>query len=173
MAKLTDKTLATGATLNDLVHIVITSDISQDPAGSSFKANLGQIGSAVGGYESYTAITITSSQILSAYTTPVEILPSPGVNNYYDAKYISEFTYNTSGITGGTAVITDSGLTQNYTISPLSNMTEDRISILTNTDNGSTLRMNSPMYFYVFGADPTGGDGEFLIKIWYTIRTFG
>ena len=43
MAFLTDRTLATGVTLNDLIHIVITGDTSQNPAGSSYKATIGQV----------------------------------------------------------------------------------------------------------------------------------
>jgi hypothetical protein len=43
MSKLTSRTLATGATLGDLIHIVITGDTSQNPAGSSYKASLSQL----------------------------------------------------------------------------------------------------------------------------------
>ena len=43
MAFLTDRTLATGVTINDLIHIVVTGDTSQNPAGSSFKATMGQV----------------------------------------------------------------------------------------------------------------------------------
>lgn len=44
MGFLTDRTLATGVTLQDLVHIVITGDTSQgNSAGSSYKATLEQI----------------------------------------------------------------------------------------------------------------------------------
>ena len=43
MAFLTDQILATGVTLNDLIHIVITGDTSQNPAGSSYKATIGQV----------------------------------------------------------------------------------------------------------------------------------
>ena len=35
--KLTDRILASGASLTDLIHIVITGDTSQNPAGSSYK----------------------------------------------------------------------------------------------------------------------------------------
>lgn len=41
--KLTDRSFATGVTVNDLIHIVITGDTSQSPQGSSFKARVGQI----------------------------------------------------------------------------------------------------------------------------------
>ncbi len=43
MALLTDQILATGVTPSDLIHIVITGDTSQNSAGSSFKAELGQL----------------------------------------------------------------------------------------------------------------------------------
>jgi hypothetical protein len=41
--RLTERTLATGATKDDLIHIVIPSDISQDPDGSSYKITLEQL----------------------------------------------------------------------------------------------------------------------------------
>jgi hypothetical protein len=49
MAILTDRVLATGATLQDLIHIVITGDTSQNPAGSSYKATIGQLLPLFGG----------------------------------------------------------------------------------------------------------------------------
>jgi len=49
MATLTSRTLATGATLNDLIHIVITGDTSQSPSGSSYKATLSQLVPLFGG----------------------------------------------------------------------------------------------------------------------------
>ena len=43
MATLTTRTLATGASLNNLIHIVITGDTSQSPSGSSYKSTLSQL----------------------------------------------------------------------------------------------------------------------------------
>ena len=43
MATLTSRTLATGASLNDLIHIVITGDTTQSASGSSYKATLSQL----------------------------------------------------------------------------------------------------------------------------------
>jgi hypothetical protein len=43
MATLTSRTLASGASLNDLIHIVITGDTSQSANGSSYKAKLSQL----------------------------------------------------------------------------------------------------------------------------------
>ena len=47
--KLTDRQLASGVTLTDLVHIVITGDTSQSSAGSSYKATIQQISDVIGG----------------------------------------------------------------------------------------------------------------------------
>lgn len=49
MSKLTSRTLATGASLNDLIHIVITGDTSQSAQGSSYKASLLQLVPLFGG----------------------------------------------------------------------------------------------------------------------------
>ena len=47
--RLTDKTLASSVSLNDIIHIVKTSDTTQNPLGSSFKATVQQFASVVGG----------------------------------------------------------------------------------------------------------------------------
>lgn len=39
-SKLTDRQQVSALTLNDVIHVVITGDTSQSPAGSSFKAPL-------------------------------------------------------------------------------------------------------------------------------------
>lgn len=49
MSLLTDRTFATGVTLTDLIHVVITGDTSQNPAGSSYKATIQQVSNAIGG----------------------------------------------------------------------------------------------------------------------------
>lgn len=44
-----------------------------------------------------TVVNISSAQILAMDTTPIELLPAPGVNKYYDIeKVILEYTYGTS-----------------------------------------------------------------------------
>ena len=49
MALLTDQIQATGVSLTDLIHIVITGNTSQNPAGSSFKASIQQVAQAISG----------------------------------------------------------------------------------------------------------------------------
>jgi hypothetical protein len=49
MATLTSRTFATGASLNDLIHIVITGDTSQSASGSSYKVSINQLLPLFGG----------------------------------------------------------------------------------------------------------------------------
>jgi hypothetical protein len=178
MAKLTSRALASGATLDDLIHIVITGDTSQDPAGSSYKATLQQVLDLYTGITepSYTAVTITSAQTLTLFSSPVEILPDPGVNNYYDAKFIAEYHHGTTSYTGRTLTITDNSGSNVYPLmafGPVVILTGDTVAISDSTTTGAGFIPNSPLYVKMLQFDPVGGDGEIIIKIWYTIRTMG
>ena len=46
--RLTDRVIAPSVSINDILHIVITGDTSQNPAGSSYKATLAQVASVIG-----------------------------------------------------------------------------------------------------------------------------
>jgi hypothetical protein len=48
MALLTDQILATGVSSTDFIHIVDPTNLSQNPAGSSFRATIAQVASAIG-----------------------------------------------------------------------------------------------------------------------------
>lgn len=101
MAFLTDRTLATAVTFSDLIHIVNPSDTSQNPAGSSYKATIGQVTNLVqsviitgGTYNSSTGtITFTNS---SGGTFTV----SGFVTGFTDTS-VTSFTYNSNTFTIG------------------------------------------------------------------------
>ena len=96
MAFLTDRTLATGVTPNDLIHIVVTGDTSQNPAGSSFKATMGQVLDLInpttitgGTYNPITGdITFTNSSGGTFVVT--------GLVTGYTNTTVTAFTYNNS-----------------------------------------------------------------------------
>jgi hypothetical protein len=86
MAFLTDRSLATGVTLNDLIHIVITGDTSQgNPAGSSYKAKISQVLDSITGY------CITDLYVSNIHScSPLNINPLDEGNVYFGS---------TSGVT--------------------------------------------------------------------------
>jgi hypothetical protein len=91
MAFLTDRSLATGVTLNDLIHIVIPSDISQgNPAGSSYKATVGQVGNI------FSSLFVNQSG--DTMTGPL-VVPSVSATTYYNLPqdiYVTGMTFNNS-----------------------------------------------------------------------------
>jgi hypothetical protein len=87
MALLTDQILASGLTSTDLIHVVITGDTSQNPAGSSFKATIQQVANAIGspGFSGGTVPYNTYfSNSLSANTfSATTYLNLPNLSNLY------------------------------------------------------------------------------------------
>jgi hypothetical protein len=106
--KLTDRQLASGVTLTDLVHIVITGDTSQSSVGLSYKATIQQISDVIGGGGgTFTGGTVTGPTIFT---------------NGLSANTISATTYlNLPTFTGNTSgdCITDLYVTNLYGCSPL------------------------------------------------------
>jgi len=174
MAKLTDKILAQSSAITPttLIHIVYTGDTSQNPAGSSYKAELNQVASIIGGYQYYSAITVTSAQTLTLFSSPVELLPAPGANKYYDFKVYFEYTYNSSPYTSNTILLVDN--TNKRVSKEFYIEGSDNIILVSNMDTQSNLStVNSNLLLSTTVSDPTGGDGSLKIKIWYNIVDFG
>lgn len=102
MALLTSRTLATGVTGTDLIHIVITADTSQNPAGSSYKANIDQIKDYLSNYfVDVTGDTMTGDLVINAGLTANTI----SATTYYNlpdglSYYVSATTPSVSVITG-------------------------------------------------------------------------
>jgi hypothetical protein len=174
MARLTDQTLAqsTALTRTTLIHIVYTGDTSQNPAGSSYKAELNQIATTIGGYQYYSAVTITSSETLTLFSSPVEILPAPGANKYYDFKVYFEYTYNSSPYTSNTLHLVDN--TNKRVSKEFYIEGSDNVILVSNMDAQSNLAtVNSNLLLGTTLSDPTGGDGSLKVKIYYNIVDFG
>jgi hypothetical protein len=120
MAFLTDRTLATGVTPNDLIHIVITGDTSQNPAGSSFKATMGQVLDLInpttitgGTYNPITGdITFTNSSGGTFVVT--------GLVTGYTNTAVTAFTYNNSN---SFTIFENDGSTYSASINVVTGMT--------------------------------------------------
>lgn len=114
MARLTDKTFAQSSAITPttLIHIVYTGDTSQNPAGSSYKAELQQLSSIFGGSFSGGTITgpTTFTNGLTANTisaTTYQNLPVSGLtegDNINISGSNGNFTISVTGITGGSSI---------------------------------------------------------------------
>jgi hypothetical protein len=171
MAKLTDKPLAqlSAITPTTLIHIVYTGDTSQNPAGSSYKAELSQIASTVGGYQYYSEINVSSAELLTISSSPVTILPLPGVGKYYDLKVYMEYKYETVAYDISGVRLVDDNTTQ-IAATIWINQTNDTVAISYGLFNPSMVNSSIRLYG---SSDPTVGDGTVKIKIWYNILDFG
>jgi hypothetical protein len=136
-----------------------------------------------------TIVNISSSQILNMGTTPIELLPAPGENKYYDIEQIileythvnstydnNEYFRFSSGYQSTTAseVIRQpengahisktytSSVQQSDTVEKYSNRINQSVNIQSGIDNGGF----EP-------ANPTNGDGTMRAIIKYKVRTFG
>jgi hypothetical protein len=151
MAFLTDRTLATGVTLNDLIHIVITGDTSQNPAGSSYKATISQVTDLVnstvitgGTYNPITGeITFVNSSggtfVVTGFVTGyTDTFVSGGTYSAGTATFTntSGGTFNVTGFTqpfsgGSGSCITDLYVTNIYGCSPITLQSELRTNTST------------------------------------------
>lgn len=110
---LTDRTLAnaTAITPTTLIHIVTTADVSQNPAGSSYKAELGQLvglfsGGTSGDYLPLSGGTVSGS---TNYTNGLSTNTLSASTIFVNGTQITGDTY----VTGGTFVIDTLTFTNN------------------------------------------------------------
>lgn len=98
MPTLTSRTLATGVTKTDLIHIVITGDTSQSVDGSSYKATISQVQDSI--------LIFKTSGITTSATTLVEGITYYGVNF---SGNVDLNLFNISGVDGINLHIKDEG----------------------------------------------------------------
>jgi hypothetical protein len=117
-----------------------------------------------------TKISLTSEQILNLHTTPLELLPAPGVNKIILIfNIVSNYIYNITAYTGNRFI-------QIYYGSPSFTVFFDG-SILFNTSSSITLNnltnnyieINSPININVATGNPANGDGTLDLYISYKI----
>lgn len=129
-------------------------------------------------------VDITSAQILAMGTTPIELLPAPGVNKYYDIeKIILEYTHVSTAYTSTETTLIYSGCSVTPVhidfLTQISNAVVESSNggVLTSVDSTSLsypYALNQSLTLGTFNAsDPTLGNGTLRAIITYTTRTFG
>ena len=151
---------------------------------------------AAAGGTTTTIVNVPSASILNMGSSPIELLPAPGANQYYDVeKIILEYTHVSTAYTLGTVTrlrVSDSNGMMFFDGDPaqLSEVVNNvsRLTPITVFNNaagagGSEITQG---YFYTndtlslstisdlgSGVDVTLGDGTLRVIITYTTRTFG
>jgi hypothetical protein len=124
--RLTDRVLATGVTPSDLIHIVIPSDLSQDPDGSSYKATIQQV------FDSYDDIFVTGGTYSNGTTT--------FINTSGGTFTVTGFTQQFTG--GSSNCITDFYVSNIHSCSPLNINPLDEGNVYFGSQSGVTLNLN-------------------------------
>lgn len=153
MAFLTDRILASGVTPNDLIHIVITGDTSQNPAGSSYKATMGQVLDLI----NPTTITGgTYNQVTGTITFFDDTGGSfnvTGLVTGYTNTAVTAFTYNN---TNTFTVLENDGTTHSTTFNVITGLTINGNLNVTGTTSSriisATTYQNLPIDIRVTGA---------------------
>ena len=177
--RLTDRVIAPYITGDTLIHIVNTGDTTQYAGGSSYKATIDQVATYISqnlyGYQYFTAVTITSAQTLSIGSIPVQILPAPGANKYYDIKTYFEYVFNTTAYSStGTLVLVDNTTKRVTNQFDINGQLTSRVFVSDMNFQNQLTTLNSQIDFTTSdGSDPTLGDGSFKVKIYYNIIDFG
>lgn len=145
---------------------------------------------------SYAEVFISSSQILAMGTTPVELLPTLDLNEYYEIdKILFEYTHVTTGYTSdlytiltgqiGTAsefaIITNTLLNNIGGFNHILEVRKNNTYTESSETGGSAvlwdpmvMRNEQAVYLTTYsGGNPTGGDSTLRAIIKYKIREFG
>lgn len=141
-----------------------------------------------------TTVNISSAQILAMGSSPIELLPAPGVGKYYLIdSVIIEYTYVTTpytqSVVGGDllSVVQSNGSWECLFSDTILTATENKwvylsgkssdaqdhpnqTSLVFKWENGTNGSLNLRA---VSGGNPTDGDGTMRVIITYTERTFG
>lgn len=135
-----------------------------------------------------TVVNISSAQILSMGTTPIELLPAPGAGKYYDWELILEYNHITTpyaNIAGTNDLFFNSGGDSTAFPVWILAQTEDvygfvscrqgyQADVNISYNTGQVLTLNTPLTLTTsMATNPTIGDGTLRVIITYTLRTFG
>jgi hypothetical protein len=140
-----------------------------------------------GGGSDYTEtiVNISSAEILSMGTTPIELLPAAGANAYYDIeKVVLEYTHNTTAYTTTNKYLYLDGVSSPAIPPALITATGNAFQIIKPsacfvdpTDEvayNANISLNQPITFKAWNSsNPTLGDGTLRVKIYHKTITFG
>jgi len=133
-----------------------------------------------------TIVNISSAQILASGGTPIELLPAPTANTYYDIdKIIIEYIYNSvvySFGAGNRMALTFGDVYRQFVMGASTSKEFIKITdmqLYQGLDSGFLYHVNNydgqgGLYLTTWtGASPTNGNGTMRAKIYHKTNTFG
>jgi hypothetical protein len=116
MAKLTSRGLASGVTRDDLIHIVITGDTTQDPSGSSYKASIQQVLDSIGGTSGgcVSDFYVTNIHGCSPITIHSEVQTSGATANGYLSYSLGDHTVTSGDFSIASGYLSETGSQNGY-----------------------------------------------------------
>jgi hypothetical protein len=120
-------------------------------------------------------VSLSSAQILSSNTTPIELIAAPGAGK---AILIRDVAVQVISANNGYSTNTDGIIV--YTQAPTVNILKTPIDLTHTldypifkhiTDDVSEFYDNDPVFFSTATGDPTTGDGDFVLHLTYQIIT--
>lgn len=110
--------------------------------------------------------TVTSAEILDAYDTPIQLIPSPPAGFYIDPiSIVYRFDYDSTPYatnTSGIIVLSDEGSVYDIDLTRAN-------SDVCKTSNSGDFVTDGAMLFTVEDGNPTAGDSDLIIYITYQI----
>lgn len=157
--------------------------------GDGKRAKIGHVNAVIEEFGfTETIIEVSSAEILAMGTSPIELLPAPGANKYYEFdKIIVENLFNTTAYSLADGVVYIAGINGNsveFDIHPsIITSNTSSVAILKQYNSFSVIEeggqigvdyLNGGLIMTTWNAsNPTLGDGTLRILIYSKIRTIG
>jgi hypothetical protein len=120
-------------------------------------------------------VRVTSAEILTAFTTPVELVPQPTSGKLIlPFKIARENQYGTNGYLTNTTsrfYIQDTGDDLAHGLINDLSFTANSVDYFSFTAALQCLRTEKPLLFSVDSGNPTAGDSDIFLHVYYTIMT--
>jgi hypothetical protein len=147
---------------------------------------VGQSGNAPVQELLYKEVEISSAEILAMGTTPVELIPAEQDKVYNINKMIIESNPLTTAYTiasqlfilngNAGALVSNQIITDNLLNKGMAIVNDMNGFVFNDFNVSEAFFINTPQAVTLTtftGANPTLGDGSIIVKIWYTVETFG
>lgn len=146
------------------------------------------VASGGGSDYTYSELTLSDTQMKTGLDVGFDIVAAQGAGTYLEYFGVIEFNHNTTAysMSDGLVVGNQNSYGGNYIADDLISSSEDRViwfssngvgqedSFTPGVSTGYSVPLNEALRIFTYnGTNPTLGDGDILIKVWYKVKTKG